>query len=310
MNESRFRIVIALAASLVGTSPVAAGTEVRVFGWTTPTTECPDSTVDELDTDVISEWYDEMEDQGWDKGGMSVDKMSPDAFCDRDVSGSSCKDKKTDGADAIVVNAHGGVSETYEGDGEWTPYFNLLAPKQSSIPDVECDINAPEAPMHFGDLDLEFLHFLSCESAQDEVLPYLTQHFADPIDSEDPDASNYGRRMHLWTGFHGIHLSHSRTDTFARRFAQDGHDVAIADAWIDNFYESSLSYTDEDDGYDEGENCPVLLTVDDRTSDCEDRAAGEKYTDRTAYGDPSGTAMWCGQAVENCDPVYDDPFDP
>jgi hypothetical protein len=284
--------------ALFATTAYAGHEQAKMYAWTSPSTACagqataPATSI--MGTDVEN-WYEEMDDQGWTKSGKVVDgSLSPDWFCDHDVSGSTCSDgTRGDGADAMMVGMHGqSTNDAWQGFA-----------RQPSNTTGSCFANDTGQEMHFGDWDLEYLHLESCHSADDHHLPSLWQTFRDPVDTYDTSASNYGRRLHLLSGYHGNALGSWFYRNESAHFARDAHSVSISDAWFDNLYHSWVYYT----GGDSGSVCPITYAVEDTRALCRTALSDEGYGNRDT-SDPVSNSWYCYDYVEDCDPAGENAF--
>jgi hypothetical protein len=209
---------------------------------------------------------------GFFSNGYNVDSV----FVDQDLQnwGQDHIDDKSDEADALMIATHGGNGT----EGRWSA--SMLADEFGDDGTFN-NCSSWQGHMEFGDSDLEFLHLSSCTS----------------MDYEDwyPNWSSSFAGVHQIDGFAGImYIKSSYIDEY-KDFADDGYDMGIALAWVENLYK-----------YRDGPGdmqCPVALGVGigaDGQSNCWTRLVYERYNN--VYSDPV-SPTWYGVAwVEGCAP--------
>ena len=216
--------------------------------------------------------------------------MSRKLFCDPDSAVSPCNDtKRIDDADAAMVAFHG-----FDRNGHWGGLM------QVESDDNKCSIQAPEGAasdgLFVGDTDLEFLHFSSCNSMDDDNLNNTWRMFADVTSKTN------GQRLHQANGFHGVMCVWGGRAGNYQNFAADGHWVSIADAWMDNLYDDDIIYSD----LSMGDQCPVSYAIGDDAGDAFMRLVFERYDN--VFPDPASRKYVAYLYIENCSPLGDTPF--
>lgn len=242
--------------------------------------------------DMTLAWYDRLTaGPEFFKDGVRINNsMSRNIFCDPDSPVSPCNDtNRIDDADAAMVAFHG-----FDRDGHWGGLM------QVKTDDERCSIHAPEGVssdgLFVGDTDLEFLHLSSCNSMDDDNLNNTWRMFADVTSKTN------GQRLHQANGFHGVMAI---TGGFAgnyQNFADDGHWIPIADAWIDNLYDDDILYSD----LRIGDQCPVSYVVGSTAGDAVTRLVFERYN--AVFEDPTSRKYSAYLYIEDCDPLGDDRF--
>lgn len=288
----RRRAATAAAVALVvaQTAPGLAY-DYKYYAWKTQTAECPTSSSNLFDMDdMLESWGDEMADNNWSSGGIGVDQfLNLDRFCDPDSSMSNCSDYSNgiDEGDAVMIGTHGSDS----GD-HWT---GLL--RDSGTSGASCRINSAD-DFRAGDNDAEVIHLVSCHSLDDEDIPYAWQMMEDVVDSP-----NNGLRLRILTGFHGDAAIGTSFNGEYEQVAHDGFRGAVSDAWVDNLYDGSVQYVNQNGTYDQ---CPVAVAIGSFTG-CEDRLLDTEYD---TGSDPDVDDYYCYTAVEDCDPLGEGVFTP
>ena len=141
-------------------------------------------------------------------------------------------------------------------------------------------------------MDLEFLHFSSCNSMDDDNLKSAWRMF------QDVDSASNGARLHQADGFHGVMwISSGRADDY-EDFADDAHYVSIRTAWLDNLYDDEVNGVYE--------QCPLAYAVGPTFADAKARLSGERYTH--IYSDPGPIGYVAFATFAGCDPMADNPF--
>lgn len=289
-HKRRTATLVALALAFA--APRADAYTHKYYAWTTASTECPTTSgsLSAMD-DMLDAWSDKMIDKGWPRDGKLVNgNINLDRFCDPDSGISGCSDYTNgiDEADAVMVGVHG----SDDGD-HWEGLLRDSGTSGSSCRANNSDDLRP-------DVDLEFLHLVSCHSLDDDNLPYAWEMMQDPVDSP-----GNGRRLQLLTGFHGnTGIGTSLTGEY-KQVAKDGFKGALSDAWMDNLYDPSVTYVGTAGVW---EMCPIAYTIGSTSNLC------TNLLDDTGYGsvgfDPSNDTYYCYTYMEDCLPSGDDVFDP
>ncbi len=149
---------------------------------------------------------------------------------------------------------------------------------------------AEQNHMRFGDGDLEFLHFSSCESMNEE--------------SWYPEWYETYQGLHQIDGWHGLMWISTIYNGRYRRFSDDAFDIGVAESWIDNHYDKGHWY----EPWQPHDHCPVPHGVGTSASNCESRLTHEEYD--WVYGDLSHNNIgFVGVfAIGGCDPKSEDPL--
>lgn len=288
---------LALRAALAGcclaamTSAAAAGNlEAQMYAVTDWISECQQNDVGYWD-DMVDYWYNEVTDHGvYYKAGRFVDgDMTRGRFCDPDTGLADCQDQNwLDSADAAIIALHGADSGNH-----WIGALRRNG--GSSVND--CFIDAPEAAdtreMRLGDIDLEFLHMSSCQSMDDDNLPFTYHMFQD-----DDDSPINGRRLHQADGFHGLMWIGGCCDDQYEDFADDAYSVSIREAWMDNMYVTGINGSST--------QCPVAYAVGRDRADCFNRLDNERYNN--IYSDPTAIGYYCYYYYPGCTPAGETAF--
>ena len=258
--------------------------EAHMYVVTTWDAECSASNRSFWD-DMVDRWYNEIASHGWyHKARRVVDgDIDRDLFCDPDTGLPGCNDgANLDDGDAVMLGMHGSDLNNH-----WRG--SLRRNGGASIND--CFIDAAEGAatdeLFAGDLDTEFLHFSSCNSMDDDNLPFTWHLFEDPVDSP-----KNGRRLHQATGFHGFMWIGGCCDDQYEDFAADAHTVSIKDAWMDNMYVTGINGS--------ATQCPVAYAVGANRTDCFYRIDNERYNN--VFSDPSAIGYYCYYYYNGCDP--------
>ncbi len=288
-----------LAVALIGvlaTPIIAAAThlEAKMYGVDNWDLDCSGNSLNW--SAQVDRWYNEMDNHGWySRDGRFVDtSMDRDPFCDPDQANPNCVDhNRIDDGDAVMIFMHGS-----DKDNHWR---GKLRDKDAAEVN-HCYIDAPEAAteggggaeMFLGDIDMEFMHFSSCNSMDDDNLTNAWRVFRDPADSP-----GNGRRLHQADGFHGFMWIGSSLRQDYEDFADDAFSVSIRESWMDNMYRVNM-------GDNNADQCPVAYAIGSNRSDCFNRLDNERYNN--IFSDPSSNAHYCYYYYEGCDPDGDDPF--
>jgi hypothetical protein len=169
----------------------------------------------------------------------------------------------------------------------------------------ECALDAGGSGvnMSIGDLDAEFFHASSCQSADDDNLDGIRDAMTDPVD---------GGFAHQWDGFHGLMWIGSSFDNDYEDFADDAHSDSMADAWVTNHYHSNSVDCEAYDPWNWfgtcDDQCPVAYAIGSSESDALTRLNNERYNN--VYSDPTSNSWYAYMYMENCNPVGETTFNP
>ena len=243
--------------------------------------------------DMLDEWYDEMGSQGETKDGQYTNgTMTVERFCDVDWNGDCDDDDYVDDADAAMVGFHGADSSDHWAGTMRSPWNSECA----------LDAGGSGVNMSLGDIDAEFFHAASCQSADDDNLSGIRNAMTDPID---------GGFAHQWDGFHGLMWIGDGYDNNYEDFADDAHSERMSDAWVTNHFDDTVDC----EGYDPFDwfntcvdQCPVAYAISTSESDVLTRLNNERYNN--VYSDPTGNGWYAISYIENCDPAGEYPFNP
>jgi hypothetical protein len=236
---------------------------------------------------MVSEWYDKMGKKGHTKDGKFTNgSMTIQRFCDPDWNAGCNDDIDLDDADAAIIATHGSDS-----DDHWQGTM-----RGSWAGECRLDAGGTADNMNIGDLDLEFIHLSSCQSADDDNLNGIRFAMTDPVD---------GGFAHQWDGFHGLMWIGSRFFSDYKNFASDAHSGSIANAWVTNHY------YDDDVGCDDepcDDQCPVAYSISNTESSALSRLNNERYNN--IYSDPTGNNWYAYMYMEGCNPDGETTFNP
>ncbi len=280
----RLTAVFCLAVALFAGGPALAeqAKEVVVRAISKWDAGCDGGQRDSWDN-MARAWYDEITDAGWSPWGHGSKAWVKDGFyhngniVDSDFTdvnevawGNDLGTDRLDDVDAFMIALHGGNAS----DNRW--YGSV---RVNEAGDGNCSTYQGHIVLGEAGSDLEFLHLSSCFS----------------MDEEDwwPAWSDTFKGVHQIDGFHGIMwISSARCDDY-EDFADDAFDISIADAWLDNLYDTDVS----DGNWDQ---CPVARGAGTSESDLWSRIDHEEYDN--VYSDaPNPT--WHGVIyIRGCDP--------
>jgi len=287
-------LLSAAAAGMLAVSPASANhLEAKMYGVDNWDQDCSGNSLNW--SAQVDRWYNEIEDHGWySKDGRFVDNgMDRSPFCDPDAA-SPCNDGwRMDDGDAVMIFMHGSDSNNH-----WRGRLRF----DGGAAVNDCWIDAPEsgteygagAELYAGDMDMEFLHFSSCNSMDDDNLTNSWRMFRDPIDSPQN-----GRRLHQADGFHGFMWIGSSLRADYEDFADDAFSVSIKDSWMDNMRRNNMGSNNDD-------QCPVAMAIGSDRADCFNRIDNERYNN--IFSDPSSNGYYCYYYYDGCDPAGDGPF--
>ena len=281
-------------AGILAVSPAAANhLEAKMYGIDNWDQDCIQNSLNW--SAQVDRWYNEIDDHGWyHQDGRFVDSgMDRSPFCDPDAA-SPCNDGwRMDDGDAVMIFMHGSDSGNH-----WRGALRFNGGDAVN----DCWIDAPESGTEFGggaefyagDMDMEYLHFSSCNSMDDDNLSNSWRMFRDPIDSPQN-----GRRLHQADGFHGFMWIGPGFRADYEDFADDAFTVSIKDSWMDNMRRNNVGANNDD-------QCPVALAVGSNRADCFNRIDNERYNN--TMSDPSAIGYYCYYYYDGCDPAGETPF--
>ena len=291
MKRHVFLLCVAVLLAAAWPAAAANDREAKVYAVTNwPSSgACQGNDVGAWD-DMALAWYDEIGDGSvfFKDGTWINNSLRREILCDPDAQSPCDDDARIDDADAALIAVHG-----FDMGKHWG---GLLLQATGG----DCAIHAPEGAatdaMFLGDVDLEFLHLSSCNSMDDDNINWTRRMFA------DVDSATNGQRLHIATGFHGVMaISSGRADDY-EDFADDAHDVSISDAWLDNLYDSDVSYNNGTNGA----QCPVSFAVSNTPGSALSRLLSERYTN--IHSDPTASGAFAYGFYDGCNPVGDDAF--
>ena len=242
---------------------------------------CSGSSVSSLDN-MIDAWYDELTyDHDWTRDGFYKNGTIVDSdFTDSSLVGfgNDGANDRPDDDDACMIGFHG-----KDANGE--RWYGVVRVDESG----SGNCFAGQAHMLFND-DLEFLHWVSCESMNEE--------------SWWPEWSESFDGLHQIDGWHGLAWSSTSYNDRYEDFADDAFDIGIADSWIDNLYDPAHWY----EAWQEYDHCPVARCVGETEDDLDTRIGREHYDN--VYSDlAAGDIVWDGTLyIDGCDPKSEDPL--
>ena len=284
----------AVAGFLAAGGAAATDLEAQMYVVTDWLAECPANDLSHWDN-MVDYWYDEIDDHGWfHRNRRFVNgEYNRNLLCDSDTGLAGCDDgANLDAGDAVMLGLHGGDS----GD-HWRGSL------RRNSGGGDCFIDAPDAgggELFAGDVDLEFLHFSSCNSMDDDNLGNTWRMFEDPVDSP-----TNGRRLHQADGFHGFMFIGSCCDDQYEDFASDAFSVSIKDAWLDNMYVTGIDCFLGLFGTC-ATQCPVAYAVGTDAADCFNRIDNERYN--APFADPGPIGTYCYSYYDGCNPEGEGAF--
>ena len=240
---------------------------------------------------MVDAWYEEMDDRGHTRDGEFYDgNMTIQRFCDPDAAvgiGNPCDDHLfVDEADVAMFATHG----TDSGD-HWAGQMRARWQGHCFL-----DGGGTGDEMHLGDVDLEFFHLSSCNSADQDNLPGIRHALHDPVD---------GGYAHQWNGFHGVMWIYNFLPPDYEDFAADAHASSIARAWVLNHYYSD-DFPADCSGADCVDQCPVSYAISNTRNTALARLKYERYNN--VFSDPTGNNWYAYMYIEGCDPIGEDAF--
>jgi len=247
---------------------------------------------------MVDAWYDHMAIHGHSKDGQYTDgNMTIRRFCDPDTINGCLDHLFVDEADASMIATHGADS----GD-HWRGTM-----RSSYAGHCRLDAGGTAQEMFTGDVDLEFLHLSSCNSADDDNLSPGNkgprEALTDPVD---------GGYAHLWTGFHGVmYIGGSFVNDY-KDFAHDAHSVGIAYAWATNHLRTNSVNCAAYDPFNWFGTCQDICPVSVSQGQSASRAwVGIQYERyNNVYSDPTGNGYWYWMGYLGCDSVGETGFNP
>lgn len=245
---------------------------------------CDDLDVDE---DLIRAWYDEITDS--DRHGNALEKdgfyqngsVVNSDFADA-VAYSWGADDEGDGIDDSDI----AMFSTHGSDPNGSRWSGEVRVNESGSGD--CVIEQEE--LILGNDDLEIFFLMSCETMNEE--------------SWWPEWSDSFEGIHQIEGFHGLYVTCSGYEGRFRDLGDDGFDIGVADAFIDNLYDGNTP------GSGSFDQCPVARSVGTSKSNASSRLSNEEYDNRGNYSDlPSGTSRYhIVRYIKGCDPEDEGPL--
>ena len=236
--------------------------------------ECTGSTRDSWD-DMVDAWYDVIGSSSWyhKKFRLSDGDIINSKFADATKVAWGRDTSFLDDADNAMLFWHGAES----GD----IYRGTMRVNESG--DGDCRVRQDE--MDLGDRDLEFLALSSCQSMDDNQWKEWWKSF---------------KGLHQLDGFHGLMwIGSGRTGDY-ESFAEDAFDDNIADAWLDNLYDTDI-------GDDNVDQCPVAYGVGDGSTDLWNRINQERYDN--IKSDPTTFTRWGATFIIGCNPAAESVVD-
>lgn len=242
--------------------------ETKMYGVTVWDGGCSGSTRNSWD-DMVEAWYDVMGDSSWyhKKFKLVNGNIINSKFADATKVSWGRDSSYLDDADAAMLFWHG--SE----DGD--VYRGKMRLDESG--DGDCRVREDE--MDLGDQDLEFLALSSCQSLDDNQWKQWWKSF---------------KGLHQLDGFHGLMWISSGRVSDYRNFAEDAFDGPIADAWLDNLYDTNI-------GDDNVDQCPVAYGVGNGRTDLWNRIDHERYDN--IQSDPTTHTRWGATFIIGCNPA-------
>lgn len=267
------------AACFAGGIPSSTEREAQVLvvtKWDDDNGRCDASDRSAWDN-MLDAWYDEMSDnshgsRAWDSDSFRKnDGVTEDDFADADAVswGNDTGGGDLDEGDAVMIGMHGGE---YSNTNDWygVPYEDCSG--------TDCDCDVGQGYLRLGDSDLEFFHMSSCNSLDDEDWDEWTATAFDGLHEID----GFAGIMYISTTYNGRY----------RGFADDGFDIELSSAWLDQQYSNGF--------WTGGDHCPVAIGAGLSVSDAESRIGTNEYDDVASDPDnPSDfVVIWLG----GCDP--------
>lgn len=261
-------LALLLTTTVAPPQVLANHLEAKMYGVTRWDGGCSGSTRDSWDN-MADAWYDEMGDSSWyfKKFSLTNGNIINSKFADATKVAWGADSGFLDDADAAILFWHGAES----GD----IYRGSMRVDESGSGD--CKINQNE--MELGDQDLEFLALSSCQSMDDNQWKEWWKSF---------------KGLHQLDGFHGLMWISSGRVSDYRNFAEDAFDDNIADAWLDNLYDTNI-------GDDNVDQCPVAYGVGNGNTDLWNRMDHERYDN--IFSDPTTHTRWGATYIIGCDPA-------
>lgn len=280
-------LVLALASWLLG-SPSAVraaddgAAEVTAFVITSWDAGCDANRIDDWDN-MVRAWYNAVRDvspppDGHGDAAWSIGWINNDGYIvDSQFIDPNCQPWGNDVEflevpDAFMAGLHGG-NDTNDHRWKGRVKYNEDGPGNCS---------AYQGDIRLGEGDLEFLHLSSCFS----------------MDREDwwNEWNSSFNGLHQVDGFHGIMYIGEGYIRDYRHFADDSFWISMADAWLDNLYDSPWFVSNHD-------QCPVVRVVGTDESDCLFRLDSERYTN--VLSDPpgiTGSRSHMVKYIDGCNP--------
>ena len=257
-----------LVVAAVGRPAIADPLAAKMYAITKWDAGCSGAERDSWD-DMADAWYQEITDSSWYyHAGSAVNGSIQNLwFSDSSLVSGANDSAHLDGTDAAIIAWHG--ADSGGPSGVWRGSMHVPGGGAES-----CKSRRDE--MKLGNHDLEFVALSSCHSMDDNMWSTWLKSFSG---------------LHQADGFHGLMwISSGRADDY-EDFADDGFDEDLADAWMDDLYDSNVT-----DGYAQ---CPVAYSVGGSISDALVRLIFERYD--YVYSDPS-SKYWAAMYIKGCTP--------
>ncbi|WP_374591631.1 hypothetical protein [Aquabacterium sp.] len=231
-------------------------------------------------------WWSQMGAQGHSLTGKFVDgNTSLARFCDPSVDASCTDWAWVDWPDAAITAFHGG------NDGN--AWSGLMRKAWKGSCNTRFGGTSPN--MKVGDSSLKILHASSCRSAEDTYLPNLWRSM---------DKGN-GKRLHLFTGFHGCMWISSGFNNDYKQTAIDGQWGSVASAWVHNHHKTNINCAWYDPFNVFGtctQQCPVAVTIGASSTEALTRLYYESYGNAAYWSTPSGHGWYAWMGYVGCTP--------
>lgn len=279
---SRLAIVAAMAATLPAVVFANDG-EAKMYT-VTNWVDCSGAARPAWD-DMTWRWYTTLGDgpSYFQDGSWTDGNLTANVLCDLSGDLTNCKDHvNIDDADAAMIGLHGADSGNH-----WSGSMRRMTAGG------DCTIDAPEGitgDQLFLGFDLDILHLSSCQSMDDDNLPFAWRMMSNP---------GVPGKVRVVTGFHGfMWISTGYVDDY-EDMAEDGHDVSIKAAWLDTMYDYWVGPNDDD-------MCPVAYAIGSSLADCQSRLNSVRYG-KEGSATPT-VSNYCFSAIAGCDPAGETTF--
>jgi hypothetical protein len=227
-------------------------------------------------------------------GQYTNGNMTVQRFCDPDHISTSCRDHLyVDEADASMIATHG-----YDNGDHWGGIMRWKWNGQCTL-----DGGGSAHDLHVGDVDLEFIHLSSCNSADDDNLSGIRFALTDPVD---------GGHAHQWNGFHGVMWIGGGFDNDYEDFAHDAHYTSMANAWVTNHHRNNSVDCEAYDPWNWfgtcQDQCPVAVAIGPTASSALTRLHYERYNN--VFSDPTNNNWYAYMYMSGCNPVGENTWNP